>query len=74
MANCRRCTAPITWARTENGESIPLDDHDQRDWGSNRYRIVLDGHPPTVALIPEESPARTFVDHRHLCRATMEAA
>jgi hypothetical protein len=25
VANCRTCSAPIDWARTENGKAIPLD-------------------------------------------------
>lgn len=70
MSNCRVCTAPITWATVEDhhGERVPLDDHEQLDYGEKRYRIVRDGNPPIVAPVPEDSPVRTFVDHRHICQ------
>lgn len=68
MATCRVCTAPITWAVDENGERIPLDDHEQLNYGPKRYRITRDGNPPTVTALSEESPAQSFVDHRQLCQ------
>ena len=68
MSTCRVCTAPITWASDEAGNSVPLDDHEQRDYGESRYRIVTDGARPLVAAVPDESPARAYVDHRHLCQ------
>lgn len=68
MPDCRVCFAPIIWSTTAAGERVPLDDHEQRDYGPKRYRIVRDGNPPEIAPVPEESTARTFVDHRHLCR------
>lgn len=69
MADCRICTAPIRWAVEQGtGDRVPLDDHEQRDYGPDRYRIVFDGSPPTVARIPDESPARTYVDHRAICQ------
>lgn len=68
MADCRACNAPITWAIDPTGERIPLDDHELQDQGSDRYRIVTDSVPPRVEPIPEESPLRTFVDHRRICQ------
>lgn len=68
MATCRVCTAPITWAIDDEGERIPLDDHEQRDYGPGRYRIEIDGNPPQVAPVGEDSSARTFVDHRIICQ------
>ena len=68
MSYCRVCNAPIRWAVDEAGETLPLDEHEQRDYGPNRYRIVTDGTRPTVAPIAENNPARAFVDHRHLCQ------
>lgn len=68
MANCRVCFAPVTWAINEEGENVPLDDHEERDYGPGRYRIVVDGVKPQVAAIAETSPLRTTVDHRILCQ------
>lgn len=68
MPDCRVCNAPIRWARTEGGERVPLDDHEERDYGPGRFRIVIDGIEPVIAAIAEESPARTYVDHRVLCQ------
>lgn len=67
MATCRVCTASITWGVDEAGVKIPLDDHEQLDYGPRRYRIVADGSVPRVAAVAEDSTARTFVDHRQLC-------
>lgn len=67
MPDCRACNAPIFWAQTEGGQRIPIDEHEQRDYGPGRYRIVRD-QPLTVAAIAEDSPARTYVDHRELCQ------
>jgi hypothetical protein len=70
MSVCRACNAPIIWAAAvEGGERIPLDDHEQRDYGLDRYRIVRDGTPPLVARVALESTARTYVDHRTICGA-----
>lgn len=69
MSNCRQCTAPITWALDpETNEKVPLDDHEQLDYGEKRYRIIRDGNPPQVSPVPEESEIRTYVDHRHICQ------
>lgn len=68
MADCRVCNAPIIWAQDEHGEPVPLDSHEQRDHGPDRYFITVDGTRPTVALVPEESETRTYVDHRALCQ------
>lgn len=68
MADCRVCTAPIFWALDGEGNKIPLDEHEQLDYGPKRYRIIRDGNPPQVAPVPEESPARTYVDHREICQ------
>lgn len=68
MANCRVCMAPITWATNGEGENVPLDDHEERDYGPGRYRIVQDGVKPTVAAMDEASPLRTYVDHREICQ------
>lgn len=69
MSNCRACTAEITWAiNDETGERVPLDDREQRDWGPDRFRIIMDGNPPRVQAVSEESPRRTFVDHRKICQ------
>ncbi len=68
MANCRVCNAPVRWAVDEQGNKIPLDDHEERDYGPDRYRIVIDGVQPTVARIDDDSPLRTFADHRALCQ------
>lgn len=70
MATCRQCTVPIIWADVEDGhgERVPLDEHEQLDYGPERYRIVKDGTPPLVARVADDSTVRTFVDHRHLCQ------
>lgn len=69
MATCRVCTADIIWGIVEsNGENVPLDAHEERDEGPGRYRIVIDGEKPTVTAIGEESPLRTYVDHRVICQ------
>lgn len=68
MADCRVCNAPITWAINMVDEKIPLDDHEQRDVGPGRYRIVRDGTPPVVEAVPAESPVRTYTDHRVICQ------
>jgi hypothetical protein len=69
MADCRVCNAPITWAVTTGaGDLVPLDDHEQRDYGSGRYRVITDGTRPVVAAVPEQSPVRTWVDHRMICQ------
>jgi hypothetical protein len=68
MADCRVCNAPITWAVDAAEVKIPLDDHEQFDAGPGRYRIVRDGNPPLVEPVPDESPVRTYVDHRVICQ------
>jgi hypothetical protein len=81
MSNCRVCTAPIRWATGPGGRPIPLDEHEQLDYDpprppvaspvelgpKARYRIVQDGARPIVEPVPDDSPARTYVDHRWLC-------
>lgn len=32
MSRCRSCKAPIVWARTTKGRSVPLDAVDQGGW------------------------------------------
>jgi len=68
MATCRVCGVDITWASDLAGESVPLDDHEQRDYGPKRYRIVRNTERPVVEPIPDESPVRTYVDHREICQ------
>lgn len=68
MATCRVCMADITWSETNEGVKVPLDNHEERDYGPDRYRVVVDGQRPIVEAIAEESPLRTLVDHRILCR------
>lgn len=46
MAACRTCGAPIEWARTENGKSIPLDPDDVE--GGNLAVVGRDGGGPHV--------------------------
>jgi hypothetical protein len=59
--------ADVRWAVAPDGTKVPLDEHEQRDYGPERYRIVADGIIPEVVSVPEESTARVFVDHRYLC-------
>lgn len=69
MANCRVCFAPITWAtNSTNNENVPLDDHEERDQGPGRFRVIQDGQKPIVEPVLEVSPLRTFVDHRLICQ------
>lgn len=69
MSVCRICNVPIIWAvDDETGATLPLDDHEQRDYGPGRYRIVQDGQRPRVQAVGEQSPVRTYVDHRVLCQ------
>lgn len=68
MSDCRRCAASITWAVNEKGEKVPLDDHEQLDYGPGRYRIKEDGNPALVAPVADDSAIRTFVDHRVICQ------
>lgn len=72
MADCRVCSAPMFWAEIasgeDNGKRVPLDEHEMRDYGPGRYRIVANTVPPQVDLIDEQSPLRTYVDHRTLCQ------
>lgn len=70
MSYCRVCTAPIIWATLEDGhgDRVPLDEHEQRDYGPGRYRIVADGSWPLIAPVPDDSTARTYVDHRTICQ------
>lgn len=65
---CRVCSADIFWCVDEEGNNVPLDSHEERDDGPDRYRITQDGERPTVARIAEESPVRTYVDHRTICQ------
>lgn len=47
MARCKSCAAPIVWARTRSGKSIPLD----RDpVAHGNITIVDQGPPPLVAV------------------------
>lgn len=68
MATCRVCGVDITWAIDLEGVAIPLDDHEQRDYGPKRFRIVRNTERPTVEPVPEENPVRTYVDHREICQ------
>jgi hypothetical protein len=68
MSTCRVCSADITWSEDADGNRIPIDDHEQRDYGPRRYRIVRNTVPPLVEAIGEQSPVRTYVDHRELCQ------
>lgn len=71
MADCRVCSAPIFWAvTTVDGESkrVPLDEHEMRDYGPERYRIVTNSVPPRVERIADDRSLRTYVDHRALCQ------
>ena len=67
MPDCRVCNAPIFWAEGPDGK-IPLDEHEQRDYGPDRYRILANSTPPKVEPVAEESPGRLYVDHRTLCQ------
>jgi hypothetical protein len=66
---CRTCNAPIVWVLDEHGAKVPLDDHEQRDYGPARYRILRDGARPLVVAVAPESTARAYVDHRSICGA-----
>lgn len=68
MSVCRVCNAPITWAQDLEGHTVPLDAHELRDYGPDRYRILTDGTRPVVALVTENSAGRLWVDHRTLCQ------
>lgn len=68
MSACRVCYADITWAITESGEKIPIDDHEERDYGADRYVIIETKSQPVIRAIAEESPTRAYVDHRVLCQ------
>ncbi len=69
MQNCRVCFADIIWAEDQQtGENVPLDAHEERDGGLGRYKIMVDGTKPKVTAIAEESPLRTYVDHRLICQ------
>jgi hypothetical protein len=48
---------------------VPLDDHEEKDSGPGRYRIIETRETPLVEPISEASPLRTQVDHRILCQA-----
>ncbi len=68
MSVCRVCNAVIVWSEDGDGERVPLDEHEMLDYGPGRYRIVANSVPPVVEAISEESPLRTYVDHRVLCQ------
>lgn len=68
MANCRVCSAEITWALTPGGERIPLDEREQRMEGEDRYRIVGLSDPPKAEPVSESYPNPAMVDHRTICR------
>lgn len=68
MSVCRVCNAPITWAVTAGGEKVPVDDHEERDYGPGRYRMINNAEQPLIEPIADESPLRTHVDHRTICQ------
>jgi len=69
LAWCHQCSADVTWSIDEEGNKVPLDDHEMRDSGPGRYRVIQSGTtPPQVARVPEEVAAMTLVDHRLICQ------
>lgn len=68
MANCRVCTAEITWATLPDGTRVPLDERERKDEGEDRYRIVNFTDPPQIEKVRPESSRTAMVDHRTICR------
>lgn len=66
MADCTSCGAPITHAKNEYGENIPLEKWTDPD-GPNRYRVVELGPPLIVALVSPSSRIDAYPDHRNDC-------
>jgi hypothetical protein len=60
MTACRSCHAPIVWARTTTGKSIPVDAEDMGGWTSpTRFD---DGNlRPTGERVPSKGGATTMV-------------
>lgn len=65
-AHCPACGAPITHARTETGEAVPLEKWTE-PVGEDRYRIVQLGPPLIVAKVSAQSSIDAYPDHRKDC-------
>jgi len=51
MSQCRSCKAPVVWARTTHGRSVPLDAEDMGGWEAPLH--VDDGNlKPTGDRVP----------------------
>jgi hypothetical protein len=69
MSDCRVCATSIFWCTDPEGNRVPLDEHEQRDYGPGRYRLLTNTTPQKIEPVREESSLRTYVDHRVLCQA-----
>lgn len=65
-ATCPGCGAPITHAKTAQGENVPLEKYTEVD-GDRRYRVVEVGTPLIVAEVSASSMVDAYPDHRKDC-------
>lgn len=66
MASCA-CGAPVTWARTADGEKVPLDAVASLA-GEGRYRVLdLNKRPWLVEPVTARAQVAAYTDHRLTC-------
>jgi hypothetical protein len=80
MSRCRSCKAPVVWARTTKGRSIPLDADDMGGWESperfddgnlrptgDRARTAGGQTVMVVEVVPPETEGRHYRSHFTSC-------
>lgn len=68
MAACSDCGFPVRWAKTDEGESIPLDERADQITGNDRYYFPDPvNKPDTVALMGAGHIGYGHSDHRKTC-------
>lgn len=68
-ASCSSCSAPITWAQTENGKPMPVDAVPVPN-GNIELQLPNDPRDPPVAHVlrkGETRPAPLYVSHFSTC-------
>lgn len=64
MTVCRSCKAPVIWALTEQGNSMPID-QDPVEGGSIKLEP---GHPPIARVVPKaEREGLLYTSHFARC-------
>lgn len=68
MSRCKACRAPVRWAKTEGGKTIPLD-VETRVGGNLMIVNEPIGGPPVVRVVPVEPGVRRYFAHFASCPA-----